>query len=266
MFWPLATPTESRAGWLKFAAYVRLHLGVGNAVLALALGSCSAAVSVPNLESAAGRTAATNRAVYVAYPGGVQVYGPRANRLITTITRGVDEPSALLFDRLGTLYVANAGDNTVSAYATGKSVSVRRYTNGVAKPVDLAAKASLYVLNTKGTGSVAIYSRSTGRLRQTITMGIHMPYEVAVDPSSNLYVENNSRLGGVSPSIRRAPRLLPARCRSDRSVRFKSSGEWQWIQEARSTSAIRMSVRLALAPQAAPSSFTLRVARRRREC
>ena len=198
MFKPLSSPTESRAGWSKSAAYVRVWLGVGTALLALALGSCSAGVPAPNPASAAATaaTAVTNRAVYVAYPGGVHVYGPRAIRLITTITDGVDEPSALAFDRFGTLYVANAGDNTVSGYATGKSAPVRRYTNGVAKPVDLAAGASLYVLNTKGTGSVTIYSRSTGRLRQTITMGIHMPYELAVDPSNNLYVENNSRVGG----------------------------------------------------------------------
>ena len=198
MSWPLSSPTESRAGWLKSAAFVRVRLGIGNAVLALALGSCSAGVSVPNFESAAATAAraATNRAVYVAYPGGVHVYGPRANRLITTITRGVDEPSALAFDRFGTLYVANAGDNTVSAYATRKSLPVRKYANGVANPADLAAKASLYVLNTKGTGSVTIYARSTGRLRQTITVGIRMPHEIAVDPSSNLYVENNSRVGG----------------------------------------------------------------------
>ncbi len=198
MFKPLSSPTESRAGRSKSAAYVRVWLGVGNAVLALALGSCSAGVSAPNPKSAAATaaTAATNRAVYVAYPGGVHVYGPRAIRLITTITGGVDEPSALAFDRFGTLYVANAGDNTVSGYAAGKSAPARRYTNGVAKPVDLAAGASLYVLNTKGTGSVTIYSRSTGRLRQTITLGIHMPYELAVDPSNNLYVENNSRVGG----------------------------------------------------------------------
>ena len=195
-----SSPTESRAGWSKSAAYVRVWFGVDNAVLALALalGSCSAGVSGPNPESAAATaaTAGTNRAVFVAYPGGVHVYGSRAIGLITTITRGIDEPSALAFDRFGTLYVANAGDNTVSGYATGKSAPVRRYTNGVAKPGDLAAGASLYVLNTKGTGSVTNYSRSTGRLRQTVTLGIHMPYEVAVDPSNNLYVENDSRVGG----------------------------------------------------------------------
>ena len=268
MFKPLSSPTESRAGWSKSAAYVRVWLGVGTALLALALGSCSAGVPAPNPGSAAATAgaAATNRAVFVAFPGGVHVYGPRAIRLITTITGGVDEPSALAFDRFGTLYVANAGDNTVSGYAAGKSAPVRRYTNGVAKPVDLAAGASLYVLNTKGTGSVTIYSRSTGRLRQTITQGIHMPYELAIDPSNNLYVENNSRVGG-SITIYPPGAASPSRSLSFGSfIRFKSSREWQWIREARSTSAIRISANLALAPQAVLSSGTLRVARRRRGC
>ena len=127
MFKPLSSPTKYKAGWSKSAHTFEFGSALVPRSCWLWRWGHVRQSPAPNPGSAAATAgaAATNRAVFVAFPGGVHVYGPRAIRLITTITGGVDEPSALAFDGFGTLYVANAGDNTVSGYAAGKSAPAR---------------------------------------------------------------------------------------------------------------------------------------------
>jgi hypothetical protein len=169
--------------------------------LALALGSCAHGFQAtpPVVGSAGGAAAPAVRkpAVYVAYAGGVNVYNAKAGLLLTRIVNGISSATALTFDRFGTLYVANGGNDTVTAYPAGKRTPSITYAQGISGPVALAVKKTLYVLDLpKGGGFVTQYARGTGKLQLKITKGMKSPFAIALDPSRNLYVGNSTTSSG----------------------------------------------------------------------
>lgn len=105
--------------------------------------------------------------------GDVTVYDLRTNRLLRTITDGINAPMSLALDTAGNLYVANSVGRDVSVYAPGVASPVRVITKGATSPRGLlfGAKGDLYVANVKDDTVSAYYpGESTPR------MTIHVPY------------------------------------------------------------------------------------------
>src|SRR6185312_8164108 len=115
---------------------------------------------------------------------------------IRTIYAGIDDPSAMAFDRAGNLYVANYAASTVTVYAPGFTTPSRTISQGIDRPVALAFShaGSLFVANqpTKSgdaPGSVTVYT-ATGTKLRTLTNGINEPQSLAFDSADRLYVSN----------------------------------------------------------------------------
>ena len=102
----------------------------------------------------------------------------------------------MAFDSSGNLYVANAGNNTVSKFAPG-ATSPNATLTGLNYPVGLAFDASgnLYVTNNSGN-SVSRFAPGSTSPSATLT-GLNHPNALAFDGSGNLYVANS---GGFSVS------------------------------------------------------------------
>ena len=120
-----------------------------------------------------------------------------------SITSGIDEPDGLTIDAAGTLFVANAGNNTVTTYRHGSLVVANTYRQGLSGPTDVAvgSDGTLYVSNNhSGTdGFVLEYPPHGFSPNRTIADFPHrgVPNDVALDRSGNLYVSYGVRGPGV---------------------------------------------------------------------
>ena len=69
----------------------------------------------------------------------------------TTITNGMQSPSAVAFDWTGTMYVADKGKNAIVVYPAGSTAASLTFTNGITAPGGMYINGSyLYVANTGG--------------------------------------------------------------------------------------------------------------------
>ncbi|MEO6834487.1 MAG: NHL repeat-containing protein [Candidatus Tumulicola sp.] len=131
---------------------------------------------------------------YVPYT--LTVYAPGTEKVLRTITAGLNGPVALAFDASGNLYVANSpqygGPSTVTVYAPGSNNVLRTISQGVDFPDALAfdAAGNIYVANTAYSGDVTVYGPGKTTVRRTITQGIIQPLALALDASGRLYVAN----------------------------------------------------------------------------
>jgi 6-phosphogluconolactonase (cycloisomerase 2 family) len=66
--------------------------------------------------------------------GQIDVFKSQSSTILRTITSGVDGPEALTLDSQGRLYVANLGNNTVTAYAQNKNVVAQSYSQFINVP------------------------------------------------------------------------------------------------------------------------------------
>jgi sugar lactone lactonase YvrE len=71
-------------------------------------------------------------------PGSVDVIKAGATKIGRSISSGIDGPIGLTFDPKGRLYVANAGNNTVTAYAGGRAKLGNTYSDGINLPESIA--------------------------------------------------------------------------------------------------------------------------------
>ena len=183
------------------------------------VGACLAAVMIaacgsglyPSLRTAAPPIAATQSAaadselltanaganLYVAnfapnYESNVTVYAPGSDKVLRTISRGVETPDALAFSPSGNLFVANYVRGTVTVYAPGKTSVRRTISHGVNGPQALAfgPSGNLFVAN---SNSVTVYVPASGKLLRTISHNISFPSALAFGRSGNLYVANPGR-------------------------------------------------------------------------
>ena len=104
---------------------------------------------------------------------------------------GLADPDALAFDTSGNLYVANAGNNTVSVFSSGATTASATLT-GLSTPDSLAFDASgnLYVANSGGT-TVSVFAPGATTATATLT-GLTAPDALALDSNGNLYVADLS--------------------------------------------------------------------------
>jgi sugar lactone lactonase YvrE len=109
---------------------------------------------------------------------------------IATITDAVSCPAAMVFDKNGTLYVANqCGANTITEYPKGRTTHSATITRGVSNPLGLAIdkNGTLYVSNYPA----AIKEYPFGSKRPSVKItggGLTNPFGLSLDKDGNLYV------------------------------------------------------------------------------
>ena len=111
---------------------------------------------------------------------------------ISTFASGFNLPFGLAFDSAGNLYVANAGNNTVSEVTPAGAVST--FASGFNLPVGLAfdSAGNLYVANSNGT---TVSEVTPAGVISTLASGFNGPFGLAFG-AGNLYVAN-----GVSNTV-----------------------------------------------------------------
>lgn len=128
--------------------------------------------------------------------GFVNVYpaGGQAQLPIGTIVDGINLPAGLALDSNRTLYVANSGNNTVTAYPEGQKSPSVTYTDGIGTPQGVAVgpDGTLYVANetgsSSGAGTVTEYPPGSTSPSLTISLPGELAFAVALDSSGQLYV------------------------------------------------------------------------------
>jgi len=125
----------------------------------------------------------------------VREYTPPYTGVVsTTITNGLNLPSALALDAAGDLFVLNYGSQSVTeyqgSYAGAPSVSI---TAGIQVPYAMVVDGSrnVFVANA-GSNSVTVYAPPYNAVTTTISSGISFPYALALDGSGNLFIANNA--------------------------------------------------------------------------
>jgi DNA-binding beta-propeller fold protein YncE len=118
------------------------------------------------------------------------VYPHGGGQPARTITSGVWGPYALVV-HAGKLFVANSGNDTVTAYGPAATQPKFTISHGIRGPESLAfdKAGDLYVANSNNN-SVTEYLPGKLTQHRTITDGIAVPTAVLVDSNSNLFVAN----------------------------------------------------------------------------
>lgn len=119
------------------STFLRYAIAVG-ASAAFSAGCASAPQSVIS-GLPAGRTSPQVRptpVIYVSAGNEVLIYPERGTNQppIGAITSGIDGPEGLSVDKNGVLYVANAGNNTVTVYPAGATAPSITYSQGLTDP------------------------------------------------------------------------------------------------------------------------------------
>jgi hypothetical protein len=137
-------------------------------------------------------------------PGGgcVYIWPIGAAAPTVTITTGINVPTAVAFAPDGTLFVANLGNSTVTAYAPPYMGMTATISASVINPVALAfdAQNDLFVLNNDGAKSVAIYPPPY-TTASPVTRGVASgPSALAIDANQNIWILTTSnQLARFSP-------------------------------------------------------------------
>lgn len=120
----------------------------------------------------------------------------------TTISKGINYPYALKYDKLGNLYVANYIGNSVTVYAPGATKPKKRIVRHISYPDDLAfdnKTGVLFVANNcnvqlvgacSGSNTVTAYRRGEYLYTLGSKARINQPVALAADSDGHLYVAN----------------------------------------------------------------------------
>ena len=144
--------------------------------------------------------------------GDVTIYPSGQTTPSLTLKKGISNPTAVAVGPQDDVYVANAGNNTVTMYDQGSNQLVQTLgsTQGVQNPQAMIINqqnGDLYVANgptTMNPGSVTMYTGKAGSraLALTITSGINNPRALAIDyfflEPGALYVANDGSPGSVT--------------------------------------------------------------------
>jgi hypothetical protein len=186
------------------AVSVRLGIALIASTLVVACAGSPVSSSLPTSNAVASaqvlRQAAKTPLVYVASQnsgnGAVYAFNPNGDtKPLETIASGISVPTGIALDTSGTLYVANSGNNTVTAYAPGTTSPSRTLSAGIAAPqgVAIGSDGTVYVANegpnpSAGTGTVTEYPSGTNAPSTTLSLPGCDAFAAALDASKNLYV------------------------------------------------------------------------------
>jgi len=126
------------------------------------------------------------------FPNRVQAYADGGKTVTRTIVSGLDGPDAIAVDQKnGTLYVANATNNTITEYAANTTAVLRTITTGINGPAALAidANENLYVANYTGN-TVTEYAPGTTTPSRTLATGVSGPFGLVINTSATVFVAN----------------------------------------------------------------------------
>ena len=162
--------------------------------LATGIGSPVGNTLIPDLVST---TTSTNLTAGTLSPP----RGSGSPTVSTFVGSGLDGPGGMAFDAAGNLYVANAGNNTISEVKPTGAVSTF-VSSGLDEPVGLAfdAAGNLYVANE--INSTISEVAPTGAVSTFVNSGLDGPVGLAIDAAGNLYVANagNLTISKVTPT------------------------------------------------------------------
>lgn len=106
---------------------------------------------------------------------------------------GLNGPRGIAVDGIGTLYVANHGNNTVAEYPAGQTTASLTITSGVSAPEGAAIDRSGNLwIGESGNSTLTEYLPGQSSPSTTITTGLPTIRGVAFDPSGNLWVADQS--------------------------------------------------------------------------
>lgn len=127
---------------------------------------------------------------------GVLMYNPNTvnGSPIGSITTGVDAPSQVAVDKSGTLYVTNAGNNTLTVYPKGQSSPSLTISNGISGPygVGVDSKGNVFVSNLNNS-TITGYATGSTTPYETINFAPYgQPVGVGIDASDNVWVASDT--------------------------------------------------------------------------
>lgn len=129
--------------------------------------------------------------------GSIDVYQAGTTKLLRSIQKGIDTPSALVLDTMGNLYVLNqdGAKTAVLVYAPGSSIPARKLAQGPTEAFAIALDSSnnLFVMRngySSSPPSIVEYQAGSNKVVRTITKGLASPQAMTFDGSGTLYVSN----------------------------------------------------------------------------
>jgi serine/threonine-protein kinase len=127
--------------------------------------------------------------------GWISEYALGTTTPLRIITQGINIPAFCAIDRMGNLWVTNAGSG-VTEYLKGSTDPHFTLTNGLtyADGIAIDRAGNIYVGNLNaptGKSNVQVYRPGKKSPRRTITDGIRWPVGIAVDSGGTLYVTND---------------------------------------------------------------------------
>lgn len=130
---------------------------------------------------------------------GILMYNPKSPNASPegSITTGVDAPAGVAVDKIGTLYVANGGNSTVTVYPKGKSSPSLTISSGISSPYGIAvdSKGNVFVSNL-GTNDITAYAAGSTTPYETINFNSYgQAVGVGVDAKDNIWVACDSSNG-----------------------------------------------------------------------
>jgi sugar lactone lactonase YvrE len=151
--------------------------------------------------------------VYFADTGDQMIYewNKSANTVTALVTTGLTDPTAVVSDYNGDLYIADGTGNTIYELPQGGTLAPL-ITSGLNDPTGLALdnRNNLYIAN---TGDASVHELPYGGSLETLVYpdsGLYGPVGVAVDAADNVYIadsearrvyELSSAGGGLSPLL-----------------------------------------------------------------
>ncbi len=172
--------------------------------MALAVAGCSGGASpvTPVSSMPAGVLAKKEKLVYVTdytanivliYKQGDTGAGP-----IGEITTGISSPQGDAVDKLGTLYVANEGNNTITEYPAGSSSPSVTLSTDISAPLDVSVDSKGIVYISEGRAG-EILEFKPGSMSPDAMVTITHPSDVTNAKNDDVYVTyNESSVGRVA--------------------------------------------------------------------
>jgi 6-phosphogluconolactonase (cycloisomerase 2 family) len=128
----------------------------------------------------------------------IHVYAPGATSPTRDITANVSEPTAMLFDSSGNLYVANDSPPvSIEVYAPGQDTPFRSINSGISDPVAIALdhEQNLYVANNFAT--ISVFAAGTSTLIRYLQVTCPFtPNSLAFDSADQLYAADEKSPNG----------------------------------------------------------------------